>query len=113
PISLQALPGSDRVESLSCGRSSNFGDFRFTWLKCSNHNPQSPVLNEQKLFSPDGSAFAQRRYTRRVNRIRIEGASPSIRLRSRLPLHPSLPAMDGVSIEVLDEKPPMRRLTTC
>src|SRR5262249_39648758 len=90
---------SDRVESWSCGRSSNFGDF--TWLKYSNHNPQSPVLNEQKRFSPDRSAFAQRHDTRRVNRIRIEGASPSIRLRSRFPLHPSLSAMDGVSREFL------------
>jgi len=75
---------------------SNFGDF--TWLKFSNHNSLSPVLKEQKLFSPNGSAFAQRHYTRRVNRILIEGASPSIRMRSRFPLHPSLPAMDGVSI---------------
>jgi hypothetical protein len=30
----------------------------------------------------------------------IEGTSPSIRIRSRFPLHPSLAAMDGVSIEV-------------
>jgi hypothetical protein len=81
--------------------SSNFRDF--TWLKFSSHNPLSPVLKEQKLFSPDGSAFAQRDYTRRVNRIRIDGTSSSIRMRSRFPLHPSLPDMDGVSIEVLDE----------
>src|SRR5262249_55478947 len=84
-----------------CRLSSNFGDF--TWLKFSNHNLLSPVLKEQKLFSPDGSAFARRYYTQRVNRILIEGASPSIRMRSRFPLHPSLSAVNGVSIEVLDE----------
>jgi len=56
---------------LICGLSSNFGDF--TWLKFSSQNPLSPVLKEQKLFSPNGSAFAQRYYTRRVNRMLIEG----------------------------------------
>src|SRR5262249_31626191 len=49
------------------------------------------------------SAFARKRDTRRVNRMVIEGASPSIRLRARFPLPPSRSAMDGVSIEVEDE----------
>src|SRR5262249_58111983 len=83
-------------------RSITFGDF--TWLKFSSHNLQSPVLKEQKLFSPDGIAFAQGHYTRRANRILIEGTSSSIRKRSRFPLHPSPPAMSGVFIEVLDER---------
>src|SRR5688572_23641689 len=68
PVAAHQPPGytrEDSVECLICGLSSNFGDF--TWLKFSSHNPQSPVLKEQKLFSPDGSAFAQRHYTRRVN----------------------------------------------
>jgi len=72
-------------------------------LKFSNNNPLSPVLQEQKLFSHKGSAFARQNYTRRVNRMLIEGTSPSIRMRSLFPLHPSLSAMDGVSIEVRDE----------
>ena len=45
------------------------------------------------------SAFDRGQYTRRVHRLLIEGASPSIRIRSRFPLHPSLSALDGVSIE--------------
>src|SRR5262249_39522814 len=44
--------------------SNNFGDF--TWSKFSDHNPRSPVLNEQKRFSPNGSAFARRHHPRRV-----------------------------------------------
>src|SRR5262249_3393908 len=43
-------------------------------------------------------------YTRRANPILIAGTSSSIRKRSRFPLHPSLPAMSGVFIEVLDER---------
>ena len=46
------------------------------------------------------SAFDRGQYTKRDNRMLIEGVSPSIRIRSRFPLHPSLAAMDGVSIEV-------------
>ena len=49
------------------------------------------------------SAFDQRQYTKRVNRGRVEGTSPSTCARSRFPLHPSLPALDGVSIEGKDE----------
>ena len=71
----------------------------------SNHNLLSPVLKEQETVSLTcgTSAFAQKYCTRRVNRMLIEGASPSIRMRSRFPLHPSLSAMDGVSIKVEDE----------
>src|SRR5215813_4571804 len=46
------------------------------------------------------SAFDRAHYSTRDNRMLIEGTSPSIRIRSRFPLHPSLSAMDGVSIEV-------------
>ena len=45
------------------------------------------------------SAFDQAQYSTRDNRMLIEGQSPSIRIRSRIPLHPSLAAMDGVFIE--------------
>src|SRR5215470_10125192 len=76
---------------------------RFYVAEVSQPHPLSPVLKEQKSLLPLGSAFAQRHYTRRVDRIRIEGASPSMRMRSRFPLRPGLSAMDGVSIEVLDE----------
>jgi|SoiMethySBSTD1v2_1073268.scaffolds.fasta_scaffold3879072_1 hypothetical protein len=34
-----------------------------------------------------------------VNRMLVEGPSPSTHIRSRFPLHPSLSAMDGASIE--------------
>src|SRR6266511_5100472 len=34
-----------------------------------------------------------------VNRMFVEGASPSTHIRSRFPLHPSLSAVDGASIE--------------
>ena len=59
------------------------------------------IGKEQETVSlPCGtSAFAQKYCTRRVNRMLIEGASTSIRMRSRFPLHPSLSAVDGESIE--------------
>src|SRR5215813_1296188 len=41
--------------------------------------------------------------------MRVEGSSPSTRIRSRFPIHPSLMAVDGVSIEVLDESGCIRR----
>jgi len=34
-----------------------------------------------------------------VNRMFVEGRSPSTHIRSRFPLHPSLSAVDGASIE--------------
>src|SRR5215467_6668785 len=69
--------------------------------------PQPPIPGSQgseTVSLPYGtSAFDRRQYTTRVNSARVEGTSPSTCARSRFPLHPSLPALDGVSIEVLDE----------
>src|SRR5262249_12319240 len=69
---------------------------------------QLPITGSQgseTVSLPYGtSAFDRREYIRRVNRMLIEGPSPSIRIRSRFPLHPSLPALDGISIEVEDER---------
>src|SRR5262249_35724606 len=39
-----------------------------------------------------------------VNRMLVEGPSPSTHIRSRFPLHPSLSAMDGASIEGKGDK---------
>src|SRR5262245_25288079 len=79
--------------------------------KFSACNSLSPLLKEQETVSlPCGtSAFARRDFKRRVNRMRIDVPSPSIRLRYRFPLHPSLSPMDGVSIEVEDEARDNRR----
>src|SRR5215467_10311723 len=71
--------------------------------------PQPPIPGSQgseTVSLPYGtSAFDRRQYTTRVNSARVEGTSPSTCARSRFPLHPSPPALDGVSIEVLDEGP--------
>src|SRR5262249_47071569 len=114
PLAAQQPPGSTRrrsrrgfessTDATSCGcTSKNFGDF--TWSKFSNHHLRAPVLKERKAVSlPCGtSAFARKPDPRRVSRMVIEGASPSIRLRARFPLPPSRSAMEGVSIEVEDE----------
>src|SRR5215510_4676595 len=65
--------------------------------------PQPPIPGSQgseTVSLPCGtSAFDQRQYTTRVDRARVEGTSPSTCARSRFPLHPSLSALDGVSIE--------------
>ena len=70
--------------------------------------PQPPIPGSQgseTVSLPCGtSAFDRRQYTTRVNRARVEGTSPSTCARSRFPLHPSLPALDGVSIEGKDEE---------
>src|SRR5215475_8567075 len=65
--------------------------------------PQPPIAGSQgseTVSLPCGtSAFDQRQYNTRGCRMLIEVVSPSIRIRSRFPLHPSLLAVDGVSIE--------------
>jgi len=61
--------------------------------------PQPPIPGSQgseTVSLPCGaSAFDRAQYTTRDNRMLIEGTSPSIRIRSRIPLHSSLAAMDG------------------
>jgi hypothetical protein len=75
-------------------------------------NLLSLVLKDQKPFLSLAALTGRVPLTGRnipqetTNRMLIEGTSPSIRIRSRFPLHPSLPSlprledMDGVSIEV-------------
>src|SRR5262245_56291242 len=67
--------------------------------------PDSLVKAPTKQFSARGSAFRGYGLIRRagwrnyINRMFVEGLCPSTHIRSRFPLHPSLSALDGVSIE--------------
>src|SRR5262245_55241932 len=79
---------------------------RFYVVEVFRAQPPIPGSQGSETVSlPRGtSAFDQRQYTTRVNRASVEGTSPSTCARIRFPLHPSLPPLDGVSIDVKDEK---------
>src|SRR5262249_51705195 len=98
-ISFRHIAESDSVEYLICGLPSNFGDFTQAKFSACNSRGAGSQGSETVSLPYGTSAFDRQEYIRRVNRMLIEGPSPSIRIRSRFPLHPSLPALDGVSIE--------------
>src|SRR5215468_5261244 len=66
----------------------------------------NPLVMRHTVHLPKGVPFQAQLIIRRdgwrgfINRMFVEGLNPSTHIRSRFPLHPSLSAMDGVSIEV-------------
>ena len=69
--------------------------------------PQPPIPGSQGSetvsLSCETSAFDQGEYTTQIQRVFVEGSSPSTHTRSRFTLHPTPRGVDGVSIEGEDE----------
>src|SRR4030095_17000407 len=99
PISFQHIAESDSVRVLDMQTIKQLQRFYMVEV----FRPQPPIPGSQgseTVSLPYGmSAFDRGQYITGVNRMLVEGTSPSIHIQSRLPLDPSLSAMDGVSVE--------------